>query len=54
MPEYLLPGVNAIRNFPQRILDWGARTIGSDPDWKYVNARRLFIFLEQSIERGTQ
>ena len=33
---------------------WGARTITSDPEWKYVNLRRYFAFLEQSIERGTQ
>jgi phage tail sheath protein FI len=33
---------------------WGARTATSDPEWKYVNLRRYFAFLEQSIERGTQ
>ncbi|MFQ5813111.1 MAG: phage tail sheath family protein [Anaerolineae bacterium] len=33
---------------------WGARCITSDPDWKYVNVRRLFIFLEESLEEGTQ
>jgi len=46
--------VNAIRNTPEGILVWGARTISSDPEWIYMNVRRLFIFLEQSIERGTQ
>ena len=33
---------------------WGARTISSDPEWKYVNLRRYFAFLERSIDRGTQ
>lgn len=33
---------------------WGARCITSDPDWKYINVRRLFIFIEKSIEQGTQ
>jgi phage tail sheath protein FI len=48
-------GINCIRSFPGRgILVWGARTASSDPLWRYVNVRRLFIFLEQSIDRGTQ
>ncbi len=48
-------GINVIRRFPERgIRVWGARTMASDPVWKYVNVRRLFIFLEQSIDRGTQ
>jgi len=48
-------GVNCIRAFPGRgILIWGARTASSDPAWKYVNVRRLFIFVEKSIELGTQ
>lgn len=33
---------------------WGARTMSSDAMWKYINVRRLFIFVEQSIDRGTQ
>ena len=33
---------------------WGARCITSDTDWKYINVRRLFIFVEESIEEGTQ
>ncbi len=33
---------------------WGARTLSSDPERKYVNVRRLLIFLEQSIDAGTQ
>ena len=50
-------GVDVIRDFrPQRrdIRVWGARTMSSDSQWKYVNVRRLFIFVEQSIDRGTQ
>jgi len=54
--EVLNPrGVNAIRRFPGRgIRVWGARTMASDPLWKYVNVRRLFIFLEASIYFSTQ
>jgi phage tail sheath protein FI len=50
-------GIDVIRDFrPQGrgIRVWGARTMSSDPMWKYVNVRRLFIFVEQSIDRGTQ
>jgi phage tail sheath protein FI len=48
-------GVNALRFFPgQGNLVWGARNTTSDPDWKYINVRRLFIFTEKSIERATQ
>lgn len=48
-------GVNCIRSFPGRgIRIWGARTTSSDPKWKYVNVRRLFLYLEESIEDGTQ
>jgi hypothetical protein len=56
MQDILNPrGINAIRSFPGRgIRVWGARTISSDPSWRYVNVRRLFIFLEHSIDRSTQ
>ena len=50
-------GVNVIRDFRpdgRSIRVWGARTMSSDAMWKYINVRRLFIFLEQSIDRGTQ
>ncbi len=48
-------GINVIRYFPGRgILVWGARTAIIDPLWKYINVRRLFIFIEKSIERNTQ
>jgi hypothetical protein len=48
-------GVNCLRSFVSRgIRVWGARTTSSDPLWKYVNVRRLFLFLEESIEESTQ
>jgi phage tail sheath protein FI len=48
-------GVNVIRAFPGRGRRvWGARTLSANPLWKYVSVRRLFIFLEASIFRGTQ
>ena len=48
-------GINALRFFPGRgNRVWGARTMSSDPEWKYVNVRRLFIFLEHSIDKSTQ
>jgi phage tail sheath protein FI len=48
-------GVNCIRSFPgQGIRIWGARTLSSDPEWRYVNVRRLFNYLEDSILSGTQ
>ncbi|HMP41649.1 MAG TPA: phage tail sheath subtilisin-like domain-containing protein [Roseiflexaceae bacterium] len=48
-------GINCIRAFPGRgIRVWGARTLSSDPSWRYVNVRRLFCMVEKSIERGTQ
>jgi hypothetical protein len=48
-------GVNCIRAFPGRgIRVWGARTVSSDPSWRYINVRRLFNYVEASIERGTQ
>jgi phage tail sheath protein FI len=48
-------GVNCLRFFEGRgYRVWGARTISSDPEWKYVNLRRYFAYLERSLERGTQ
>ena len=48
-------GINVIRSFNGRgILVWGARTCIIDPLWKYINVRRLFIYIEKSIEKGTQ
>ncbi len=47
-------GINLIRSFPgQGIRVWGARTACSDPSWRYVNVRRLFIFIEESIRANT-
>ena len=48
-------GVNLIRDLtPRGLRMWGARTISSDQEWKYVNIRRLFIYVEHSIDIGTQ
>jgi len=54
--ELLNPiGVNCVRAFPGRgIRVWGARTLSSDPAWRYLNVRRLFNYLEESILSGTQ
>ncbi|MBV1796840.1 phage tail sheath C-terminal domain-containing protein [Siccirubricoccus sp. G192] len=49
--------INVIRNFRDEgrgIRVYGGRTITSLSDWKYLAVRRLFIFIEKSIERGTQ
>ena len=47
-------GINLIRSFPgQGIRVWGARTVSSDPSWKYINVRRLFIFIEETIKANT-
>ena len=56
--EILNPlGINVIRDFRASGLGcrvWGARTLSSDAQWRYINVRRLFIFVEQSVIRGTQ
>lgn len=54
--EVLNPeGVNCLRFFEGRgHRVWGARTVSSDPEWKYLNVRRFFAYLERSIEIGTQ
>jgi phage tail sheath protein FI len=47
--------VNVIRDFHGRgIRVWGARTLSADSVWQYVSVRRLFIYLERSIDEGTQ
>ena len=47
--------VNPLRVLPGRgVVVWGARTLSSDPEWKYVNVRRYLTYLEHSIDRGTQ
>lgn len=54
--ELLNPvGINCIRTFAGRgIRIWGARTLSSEPEWRYLNVRRLFNYLEESILNGTQ
>ncbi len=48
-------GINSLRSFPGRgVRLWGARTTSDDPDWRYINVRRLFIMLRRSLEEGTQ
>lgn len=54
--EVLNPlGINCLRFMPNRgFRVWGARTCSSDPEWIYVNVRRYFLYLESSIDQGTQ
>jgi phage tail sheath protein FI len=48
-------GINCIRPFGTRgIRVWGGRTLSSDPSWRYINVRRLFNYIEESILLGTQ
>jgi phage tail sheath protein FI len=48
-------GINCIRAFPGRgIVVWGARTLSDDAEWRYINVRRLFNYIEESIKQGTQ
>jgi phage tail sheath protein FI len=46
--------INAVRRLPTGIRVWGARTLSSDPEWRYVSVRRLALFIEESIDEGTQ
>ena len=54
--EILNPeGINSILAFPGRgIRAWGARTISSDPAYRFINVRRTFNMIAESIENGTQ
>jgi phage tail sheath protein FI len=55
--QYNDRGINVVRFFKDRgTRVWGARTLGtmSDASWKYINVRRLFIMVEQSIMLGSQ
>ena len=54
--ELLNPnGINCLRSFAGRgHRVWGGRTLSSDPEWKYLNVRRYFLYLERSIEKSTQ
>jgi phage tail sheath protein FI len=48
-------GINCFRFFEGRGFRlWGARTISSDPEWKYISVRRYFAYLEHSVDKGTQ
>jgi phage tail sheath protein FI len=51
-------GVNCIRSFNGTIKVYGARTLASDsagdPEWQYINVRRLFNYLRESLDKGTQ
>jgi phage tail sheath protein FI len=48
--------INVIRKFDGNITVWGAHTLAGreDAEWRYVNIRRLFLFLRESIDQGTQ
>ena len=49
------PGINVMRVFPGRgIRLYGARTVSSDPSWRYVNVRRLLMMIEESVEESVQ
>lgn len=48
-------GINVIRSFPSAgICIWGARTLSADSEWQYVNVRRLLLYIEESVDEGTQ
>lgn len=49
-------GVNCIRSFRDGVKIWGARTLaaGSDPEFQYINVRRLFLYVRESVDEGTQ
>jgi hypothetical protein len=54
--DFLYPaGINLLRYFPGRgIKVWGARTLSSDPSWRYINVRRTFSAICKSLQEGTQ
>lgn len=48
-------GINCIRNFGDGgIKVYGARTLSADPEWKYLNVRRLFQVVRSSLQKGTE
>jgi hypothetical protein len=48
-------GINCMRAFgPRGLRVWGARTLSSDPEWRYINVRRTISAISNAIERGTQ
>lgn len=47
--------INVLRSFPGRgNRVWGARVLTSEPSWRYVPVRRLFLMIEESIDEATQ
>lgn len=53
--EILNPaGINVIRSLPEGICIWGARTLSADSEWQYVNVRRLLMYIEESLDKGSQ
>lgn len=46
--------VNVIRSLTAGICIWGARTLSADSEWLYVNVRRLLLYIEESVDEGTQ
>lgn len=53
--ELLNPdGINVIRSLPEGICVWGARTLSADSEWNYVNVRRLMMYIEESLDEGSQ
>lgn len=48
-------GINVIREFNDTgVTVWGARTLSSDAEWKYISTRRLFLMVEKTLEKGTR
>src|SRR4029450_6369062 len=48
-------GINCLRAFPGRgIRGCGGRTVSSNPDWRYVNVRRLMLMIEEAVDESTQ
>jgi hypothetical protein len=54
--EMLYPaGINLLKYFPGKgIKIWGARTMSSNPDWRFINVRRTFSSICRSLKIGTQ
>jgi phage tail sheath protein FI len=47
--------LNCLRQFPSTgVVSWGARTLSSDAEWRYVSVRRMALFLKESLRRGMQ
>ena len=49
-----IDAIRSFRDINRGLRVWGARTLSSDSQWRYISVRRLFLFVEKSIERGTQ